>query len=109
MRGAHLLVLQRAVQEYFCLALDQRLYLGLPLLRLAVVWAGKRGENRFRPGRRAKNFVETGAGGHTVAALARQNERAPGFEYPHAGAHTFDSLVKVSVKRVPAVGGDHYV
>ena len=107
--SAHHGVRQRTVKQDAGLALDQQLDLSLPLFRALKAGRRQAGEHLLGAASVAQDSLEAGVGRNTLATFTGQEECAARLENARAGAHSFDALVEVLVKRVAAVGGDDHL
>src|SRR6267154_3195650 len=103
MRLANHTVGQRAVKQHLRISLNDRLNLCLPLFEALKTGRSKPRENLSRTAGVAQKFIEAPTRGHAFATFTRDDECSARLNYPCAGAHAFDSLVKIQVEWVTAV------
>ncbi len=92
------------MDEDFCLALDEGLDLGLPLLGVGL--AGDDGEDILGVAGAGEEIVEWGGVGDAGAALGSDDDGTAFFYDACGGAHALDGLVEVLIEGVAAVCGD---
>ena len=78
--------------------------LRLPLLRPNEARRGELGQDFLGGPGAAEQFVERATAGHAFAAFGGEDQRAAFLQHPGTGAHALDTLVKVEIQRVAAVG-----